>query len=355
MLGKVLSRMSRVSFCSPSSSDRYYTRRKRDSRPGRNSRIILSIFFFVTLIAGIGLHVIPIPKIYAQTPGSSSSEDNVCTAEEQAENVCTPEDDLSPEENVCTAEEQAENVCIPKQSDLTCEGNLAEEIKGARTTLNEAYKNSENFIKLQMANGQIKKFPTSNLYWFAKLYDYTTFLEIEKLKTVEHPAMVAHFIPIFFGLYKQAVDSYLKQDNSKIPDLWMRHFKTSGSGKVTLSGAENSIISGAVAHIQGDMPQAFVLAYKSFTNKYCPANPPPLEYFRSAFFSPAALKVFPESQATMFTEISRVMNTKAPFSPSIEKGQLGLGIGAKYFGLSMDTVFKWRENAWNQAKMELGK
>ena len=49
------------------------------------------------------------------------------------------------------------------------------------------------------------------------------------------------------------------------------------------------------------------------------------------------------------------MNTKAPFSPSIEKGQLGLGIGAKYFGLSMDTVFKWREDAWNQAKMELGK
>ena len=353
MLEKALPKMSTWSFCS--SSDRYYIRRKRDSRLGRNSRIILSIFFFITLVAGIGIYVTPIPKIYAQTHGSSSSEENVCTAEEQTENVCTPEDGLSPEENVCTAEEQTENVCIPKESDLTCEGNLAEEIKDARKTLDEAYKNSENFIKLQMANGQIKKFPTSNLYWFAKLYDYTTFLEIEKLKTVEHPAMVAHFIPIFFGLYKQVVDSYLNRDNSKIPDLWMRHFKTTGSGKVTLSGAENSITSGAVAHIQGDMPQAFVLAYKSFTNKYCPANPPPLEYFRSAFFSPAALKVFPESQATMFTEISRVMNTKAPFSPSIEKGQLGLGIGAKYFGLSMDTVFKWREDAWNQAKMELGK
>jgi len=55
----------------------------------------------------------------------------------------------------------------------------------------------------------------------------------------------------------------------------------------------------------------------------------------------------------MFTEISRVMNTKAPFSPSIETGQLGLGIGSKYFGLSMDTVFKWREDAWKQAKNEL--
>jgi hypothetical protein len=332
MLGKVLSKKSREPFCSPSSSDRHYIRKKRDFGIARNSKINVSIFFFITLVAGIGLHVIPISKIYAQTPGTSSSEDNVCTAEEQAENVC-----------------------IPKESDLSCEGNLAEEIKSARATLDEAYKNSENFIKLQMANGQIKKFPTSNLYWFAKIYDYTTFLEIEKLKTLEHPAMVAHFIPIFFGLYKQAVDNYLNRDNSKIPDLWMRHFKTSGNGKITLSGAENSITSGAVAHIQGDMSKALVLAYKSFTNKYCPANPPPLEYFRSDFFGPSALKIFPESQATMFTEISRVMNTKAPFSPSIEKGQLGLGIGAKYFGLSMDTVFKWREDAWNQAKMELGK
>ena len=332
MLGKVLSKKSREPFCSPSSSDRHYIRKKRDFGIARNSKINVSIFFFITLVAGIGLHVIPISKIYAQTPGTSSSEDNVCTAEEQAENVC-----------------------IPKESDLSCEGNLAEEIKSARATLDEAYKNSENFIKLQMANGQIKKFPTSNLYWFAKIYDYTTFLEIEKIKTIEHPAMVAHFIPVFFGLYKKDVDSYLNRDTSKVSTPWMQHFKSSGNGKITLSGAENSITTAVVAHIQGDMPQAFVLAYKSFTNKYCPASPPPLEYFRSSFFSPAALKIFPESQATMFTEISRVMNTKAPFSPSIETGQLGLGIGAKYFGLGMDTVFKWREDAWSKAKMELDK
>lgn len=114
-------------------------------------------------------------------------------------------------------------------------GELIQDVSAANVTLNEAYKNSENFIKLQMANGQIKKFPTRNLYWFAKLYDYTTFLEIEKLKSVEHPAMVAHFIPIFFGLYKQAVDSYQSGNKLNIPDLWMRHFKTSGSGKITLS------------------------------------------------------------------------------------------------------------------------
>lgn len=305
---------------------------KRPFRPPRNSKLILLIFFFITLVSGIGSSTIPARQVYGQMPPSSSSSDNVCTAKEQSANVC-----------------------IPDESDLSCEGNLAEEIKGARKTLGEAFKNSENFIKLQMANGQIKKFPTSNLYWFAKLYEYTTFLEIEKIKTVEHPAMVAHFIPVFFGLYKKDVDSYLNRDTSKVSTPWMQHFKSSGNEKITLSGAENSITTAVVAHIQGDMPQAFVLAYKSFTNKYCPASPPPLEYFRSSFFSPAALKIFPESQATMFTEISRVMNTKAPFSPSIETGQLGLGIGAKYFGLGMDTVFKWREDAWNKAKMELDK
>ncbi len=302
----------------------------------------------------MGTYAMSTPKIYAQTsPLSSSNEDNVCTVEEELDNVCTADDNLQ-DLDVCIAEEQPANVCVPDVSDLTCEGNLDEEIKGARKTLDEAFKNSENFIKLQMANGQIKKFPSSNLYWFAKIYEYTTFLEIKKLNTIEHPDMVAHFIPVFFGLYKKDVDSYLNRDTSKVSAPWMQHFKTSSNGKITLSGAESSITTGAVAHIQGDMHRAFVLAYKSFTNKYCPASPPPLEYFRSAFFSPAALKVFPESQAAMFTEISRVFQTKAPFSPSIETGQLGLGVGSKYFGLSMDTVFKWRENAWAQAKNELG-
>jgi len=376
MLEKALLKISRQSFCSP--SDRFYIIKKRNLGPTRYSKIILAVFFSITLIAGTGLHVIPTPKTYAQMPGSSSNEENVCTPEEQVENVCTPEGGLSIEENVCTAEEQEENVCTtedglssednvdtkekqtanggaPQQADFSCEGNLAEEIKAAQTTLNEARKNSELFIKLQLANGQVKTYPTSNLYWFAKLYEYTTFLEIEKLKSAEHPAMVAHFIPVFFGLYKQAVDSYQKHDNSKIPELWMRHFKTSDTRQISLSGAETSATTGAVAHIQGDLSKAFVMSYKSFTNKYCPANPPPLDYFRTDFFGPVALKIFPESQATIFTEISRVLHTKAPFSPSIETGQLALGIGSKYFGLSMDTVFKWREDAWAKAKMELGK
>jgi hypothetical protein len=165
--------------------------------------------------------------------------------------------------------------------------------------------------------------------------------------------MVAHFIPIFFGLYKQAVDSYQKGDNSNVPAHWMVHFKSSQEEDIDLTGVQKSIETGAIAHIQGDIAKAFVLAYKSFISKYCPANPPPLEYFRADFFSPAALKVFPESQATMFTEIARIMRPVGPGGISVEKMQLALGIGSKYFGISLDTVYKWREDAWEQAKREL--
>jgi hypothetical protein len=52
-------------------------------------------------------------------------------------------------------------------------------------------------------------------------------LELRDLKNVEHPAMFAHFIPIFFGLYKDAMDNYLNRATSKVPAHWMTHFKAS--------------------------------------------------------------------------------------------------------------------------------
>jgi len=64
MLEKALPKMSTWSFCS--SSDRYYIRRKRDSRLGRNSRIILSIFFFITLVSGIESSTMSALQVYGQ-------------------------------------------------------------------------------------------------------------------------------------------------------------------------------------------------------------------------------------------------------------------------------------------------
>ncbi len=240
----------------------------------------------------------------------------------------------------------------PGTQTQSCEGQLAAEIPLARKTLEVADQNARDFIRLLQAGGGIKQFPSTNLYWFAKLYSGTTYLEIRDLKNVEHPAMVAHFIPIFFGLYKDALDNYQNRVTSKVPAHWMSHFKASQDAKVSMTGAQISIETGAEAHIQGDIAKAFVLAYKTFVSKYCPDNPPPLEYFRNSFFSPAALKIFSESQADMFTEIAR---TVGPQGVSIEKAQKMLEMGSRIFpALDLNTVYEWREDAWDNAKKELG-
>ena len=100
------------------------------------------------------------------------------------------------------------------------------------------------------------------------------------------------------------------------------------------------------------MAKAFVLAYKTFVSKYCPDNPPPLEYFHESFFGPAsALKVFPESQGDIFTEIAR---TVGPQGVSIEKTKTLLLQGSNIFhALDLDTVYEWRQDAWDNAKKEL--
>ena len=119
--------------------------------------------------------------------------------------------------------------------------------------------------------------------------------------------MVAHFIPIFFGLYKDAMDNYQNGATSKVPAHWLTHFKASQESKVSMTGAQISIETEYKAHIQGDMAKAFVLAYKTFVHKYCPDNPPPLESLHRDFLARAPLKVFPESQGDIFTEIARTV------------------------------------------------
>ena len=240
---------------------------------------------------------------------------------------------------------------VPGTQTQSCEGDVAAELPLARKTLDVADQNAKDFVRLLQAGGGIKQFPSTNLYWFAKLYSGTTYLELRDLKNVEHPAMVAHFIPIFFGLYKDAMDNYQNRATSKVPAHWMTHFKASQEAKVSITGAQLSIETGAEAHIQGDMTKAFVSTYKTFVSKYCPVNPPPMEYFRNSFFSPAALKIFAESQADMFIEIA---STVGPQGVSIEKTQEMLELGSRvYPALDLNTVYKWRQVAWDNAKKEL--
>jgi Family of unknown function (DUF5995) len=260
--------------------------------------------------------------------------------------------DETESQNTIGAKTGVQGLGGPLTQTQSCEGDLAAELPFATKTLDLADQNAKDFVRLLQAGGGIKQFPSTNLYWFAKLYSGTTYLELRDLKNVEHPAMVAHFIPIFFGLYKEAMDNYQNRVTSKVPAHWMTHFKASQEAKVSITGAQISIETGAEAHIQGDMAKAFVLAYETFVSKYCPDNPPPLEYFRNSFFSPAALIIFAESQADMFIEIAR---TVGPQGVSIEKTQEMLELGSRVFpALDLNTVYRWRQDAWDNAKKEIG-
>ena len=115
-----------------------------------------------------------------------------------------------------------------------------------------------------------------------------------------------------------------------------------------ITGAQISIETGSGAHIQGDMAKAFVLAYMTFVSKYCPDNPPLQEYFHESFFGPAALKVFPESQGDIFTEIARTVGLQGV---SIEKTKTLLLQGSNIFhALDLDMAYDWRQDPCTTAK-----
>ena len=117
---------------------------------------------------------------------------------------------------------------------------------------------------------------------------------------------------------------------------------------MSMTGAQISIETGSESHIQGDMAKAFVLAYKTFVSKYCPDNPPPLEYFHESFFGPVALTVFPESQGDIFTEIAR---TVGPQGVSIEKTKTLLLQGSNIFhAIYLDIAYGWRQEPCSTAK-----
>jgi hypothetical protein len=44
-------------------------------------------------------------------------------------------------------------------------------------------------------------------FWFAKLYEIITGFEISGVRDYQHPDFVLHFIPIFCGMYKNALDA----------------------------------------------------------------------------------------------------------------------------------------------------
>ena len=244
----------------------------------------------------------------------------------------------------------------------TCAYNFRDapriELEAARRVLSLSGDVSRSFIRsvgALDARGRFTPTILDNKYWFAKLYEFITYEEIRAIGQFRHPAFVMHFIPHFYGLYYDALKAWNENRRSAVGPLWTRHFTLAGrpdvSGVVAwASGVRNSIVSGATAHIQGDMVTALERAYRSYVAKYCLSPPPRLDDFRPDFFETNRI-VFDRAKADLLLDAARY--SPFPFRP--EMGQFVFAMGEPLAGgLNVNDVYQWRENVWATVKRRLG-
>lgn len=232
------------------------------------------------------------------------------------------------------------------------------EIAAARDTLHLSAAVAANFLRTVGALSARGRFiPTiiDNKYWFAKLYQFITFEEINGVNQFRQPAFVMHFIPVFYGLYYDALTKWLQNNRATVHPLWATHFTRSArpdnsSISAWAGGLRTSIVTAATAHIQGDMATAVERTYRSYVAKYCLAPAPRLDDFRSDFFESNRI-MFERAKASLLLEASRF----GPLPVGPELGQFLFAKGEPLAGgLSVDEVYRWREQAWAEAKRRLG-
>jgi OmpA family len=272
-----------------------------------------------------------------------------------------------------TEAERARNrrveIFLPPASPLpTCRHDIrhafAIEREAARRTLALSRQVANRFIQTIGAVGARGRFiPTvnDNKHWFAKLYEFTTFYEIGKASSFRHPAFVLHFIPIFYDLYYRALENWTAGHPALVSNLWHIHFTRAGrpdnsSTWAWINGVQDSIVTGTIAHVQGDMATALERAYHLYVAKYCLTLPPPFDEFRPDFFKMDAM-VFKYSRAAFILHVSHFGPGFAIGSKpgGIELGQFLFGVGARMPGsLDISLVDQWRDTAWSEAKRRLG-
>jgi hypothetical protein len=187
------------------------------------------------------------------------------------------------------------------------------EMPAARATLERSRQVAERFSSYGAlsAAGRFTKTVLDDKYWFAKLYEYITYYEIEmsRTKQLQHPGFVLHFIPIFYGMYADALEKYLSGNKTGVHPMWAVHFSTAGrprtgSSFAWIGGVVASIKTGVAAHIRGDMAGALEQAYRSYVRKYCLSNPP-FDMFKRDLFD-VMKPVFEKAKAALLLNVSQL-------------------------------------------------
>jgi hypothetical protein len=234
------------------------------------------------------------------------------------------------------------------------------EMPSARATLEKSAQIAESFVRFVgalSATGRFTKTVLDDKYWFAKLYEYITYYEIEITRSgqLDQPGFVLHFIPVFYDMYADALKKYQSGDRAGVHSLWVAHFSTAGRPRTGsfsdwIGGVVASIKTGVEAHIRGDMAHALEQAYRSYIRKYCLANPP-FDRFKRDFFD-TMKPVFEKAKAALLLNVSQL----GPFPVPPEVGQFILAKGEQTVGggLSVDRIYAWRAEAWQNAQRSLG-
>lgn len=186
------------------------------------------------------------------------------------------------------------------------------------------------------------------IYWFAKLYELVTRQEIEFSVHTQYPGFSLHFIKVFYGMYFNALEKYLRGQIGSVNPLWVTHFRgpQAASGERpepdSTEAVEYSVRTGATAHIQGDMPVALVTAYQSWL-----ANPKPAFGDLKEDFIVRSEGAFRAAQGRFYVEV----NDKIASPVRAEVGQLGAAYYQAVFHIqpSLDVMFQWRRQAWQKA------
>lgn len=271
--------------------------------------------------------------------------------------------------------------------------NYPTELNAALATLNK----SRLIARTIIPKGARSDLP----YWFAELYYYITLYEIEKRSLFSHPAFVMHFIPIFYDMYADAAQTFSKSGATgtavsaettmkraliegmagatagwaagmvaqavagaaqaaitrvAMPDHWRDHFLIASQivdpSQVYpyIMAATKSIISGVKAHIQGDMDQALVKAYRTYTEKY--SNVPPFDTFYPDFFD-RNKQIFGEVRVALINELVNRGLGLAAFNRRVDPNFASKAADIINMGLNIDEIYRWREKAWQWAKATL--
>jgi hypothetical protein len=189
-------------------------------------------------------------------------------------------------------------------------------------------------------------------YWFAKLYEIVTYQELGYSTHTQYPGFSLHFMKIFYGMYYGALQNFENQRFASVSPLWLTHFQgtTSDDGSPlrpdSTDAVQFSVRTGAIAHIQGDMPIALATGYRTWNY-----NPKPsFQDLRDDFISKSE-GAFTMAQARFYIEVNDKI--ASPMSP--EWGQFGAALYQAAFNIqpAMPVMFQWRKDAWQKAAASL--